>query len=138
MGGADLGEGGRKVERGVVEGGAGLADGDAHEVHLKLSVPPPHSGIGPQHATLRWSWWTISEEDHLQMHAFTRPSHQLGLKFRDTLLRDLHQTSLYRRLILINKERGAHIMKVGKAIHSRLMSNHWEGTTLLELIYGQL
>ncbi len=32
-GGADLGEGGRNFGHGVVEGGAGMADGDANEVH---------------------------------------------------------------------------------------------------------
>ncbi len=31
-GGAGLGEGGRNVGRGVIEGGAGVADGDTHDV----------------------------------------------------------------------------------------------------------
>jgi hypothetical protein len=72
------------------------------------------------------------------MYAFTRPSHQLRLKIRDMLLRGLHQTILYRRLILTNKERGAHTNKVGKAIYSRLLSIHWEGTTLLKFVCGRL
>ena len=41
------------------------------------------------------------------MHAFTRPSSQLRLKVRDALLRSLHHSSLYRRLIVAIKEKGA-------------------------------
>jgi hypothetical protein len=69
------------------------------------------------------------------MHAFTWPSHQLRLKVRDTVLRCFHQTSLYRRFILTNKDGGAQTIKAGKAIHTRLMSNHWEGTTLLKFVH---
>ncbi len=36
---ADLGEGGRNVGRGVVEGVADVADGDAHEVHVAPLSP---------------------------------------------------------------------------------------------------
>ena len=42
------------------------------------------------------------------------------------------------RLVLTIKEGGAHTLKVGKAIHSRLSSYHWEDTTLLKFVYGQL
>jgi hypothetical protein len=72
------------------------------------------------------------------MHACTRPSRQLRLNVRDAHLRSLHQSSLYMRLILANKERGAHTNKVDKAIYSRLLSSHWEGTTLLNFVYCQL
>jgi len=72
------------------------------------------------------------------MHAFARPSHQLRLKVINALLMSLHYTSLYRRLILTNKERGVHTNTVGKAIHIHLLSNHWEGTTLLKFVNGQL
>jgi hypothetical protein len=36
VGGADFGEAGRNVGRGVVKGGAGVADRDEHEVHPAL------------------------------------------------------------------------------------------------------
>ena len=95
-------------------------------------------GSGPLWGTLRQPRWTIPEADRLQMHAFTRPSDQLRLKVRDALLKSLYYTSFYRRSVLASKERGAHTNTVGKAIHSRLLSNHWEGTTLLKFVYGQL
>ncbi len=38
-------------------------------------TPTPALAIGPRHATLRPSRWTIQEADRLQMHAFARPSH---------------------------------------------------------------
>ena len=37
-----------------------------------------------------------------------------------------------------NKEKGARIHVIGRAIHRRLTSNQKEGTTLLKFIYGQL
>ena len=72
------------------------------------------------------------------MHAFTRPSTQLRHKVRHALLRSLHFTSLYIRLILQNIEVGTTTQSVEKAIHRRLTANAREGTTLLKLIYGQL
>ena len=53
-------------------------------------------------------------------------------------LTSVHNTSLYRRLIIANKEKGGCINIVGRAIHIRLTSNPKEGTTLLQFIYGQL
>ncbi len=41
------------------------------------------------------------------MHVFTRPFSKLRLKVRDALLSSLHHSSLYRRLIVVNKEKGA-------------------------------
>ena len=53
------------------------------------------------------------------------------------LQRSLYHTSLYRRLILVNKEKGARIQTTGPAIHKRLTTNQKEGDTLLKFIYGQ-
>ena len=72
------------------------------------------------------------------MHAFTRPSQQLRRKVRHALLGSLHYTSLYRRLALKNIEIDTNAHFVGKAIHRRLATNAWEGSTLLKFIYGQL
>jgi len=70
------------------------------------------------------------------MHAFTRPSSQPRLKVRDALLRSLHHySSLYRHLIIANKEKGARTKTVGKVLHEKL--TNWEGTPLLKFIYGQ-
>ncbi len=70
------------------------------------------------------------------MHAFTRPSSQFRLKFRDALLRSLHHSSLYRRLVNANKEKGARKKTVGQALHKKLTQSLWEGTSLLKFIYG--
>jgi len=73
------------------------------------------------------------------MHAFTRPSPQLRLKVRDALLRSLHHSSLYRRLMVANKEKGARIKTVGQALHKKLTHSPRErGATLHKFIYGQL
>jgi hypothetical protein len=72
------------------------------------------------------------------MHAFTRPSGQLRRKVSKALLRSLHYTSLYKRLILKNIEVGTTSHKVGQAIRRRLTTNHWEGTSLLKIVYGQI
>jgi hypothetical protein len=72
------------------------------------------------------------------MHAFTRPSQQLRLKVRHTLLRNLHHTSLYRGLIVTNRELGARLHTLGQSIHKRLNSVPKEGITLLKLTYRQL
>ncbi len=72
------------------------------------------------------------------MHAFARPSPQLRTKVREALLRSLHHSSLYRRLILANKEKGARTKTVGQAIHKKLTHSPREGTSLLKFLYGQL
>jgi hypothetical protein len=72
------------------------------------------------------------------MHAFTRPSQQLRLKVRQALLRSLHYSSLYRRLLVANQLKDARLQAVGRAIHKRLNSTPKEGTTLLKFIYGHL
>ena len=72
------------------------------------------------------------------MHAFTRPSLQLRLKVRDALLRSLHHSSLYRRLVVANREKGDRTNTVGHAIHTKLTRSPWEGTALLKFLYGQL
>ena len=72
------------------------------------------------------------------MHAFTRPSPQLRHKVRGSLLRSLHHSSLYRRLILTSKENGARTNTVGRAIHKKLTYHPWEGTSVLKFLYGQL
>jgi len=72
------------------------------------------------------------------MHEFTRPSPQLRTKVRAALLRSLHHSSLYRRLIVANKEKGARTKAVGQALHKKLTHSPWVGTTLLKFIYGQL
>ena len=102
------------------------------------TTPPPELSTGPRQATLRPPWWTIPEKDRLQMHAFTRPSHQLRQKVRAATLRSMHHTSLYRRLILHAKTNGAHTANTGKALHTRLRDNPAEGTNLLKFIHGQL
>ena len=72
------------------------------------------------------------------MHAFTRPSKQLRRRIRHALLRSLHYTSLYRRLILKNIEVGTNTQTVGRAVHRHLTTNHWEGTNFLKFVYGLL
>ena len=72
------------------------------------------------------------------MHAFTRPSTQLRLKVRDALLRIIHHSSLYRRLIVASKEKGSHTKTVGQALYKRLTHSPWKGTSLLKSVYGQL
>ena len=72
----------------------------------KLLVPDPALSIGTNRATLRRPWWTIPEADRLQVHAFTRPSQRLRLEVCDALLRTLHHSSLYMRLIVANKKKG--------------------------------
>jgi len=67
----------------------------------------------------------------LQMNAFTCPSQQLRRKVTHALLRSLHYTSIYRRLIK-KADVGTNTQSVGKAIHRRHAANAWEGTTLLK------
>ncbi len=104
----------------------------------KPPAPPPTLATGPRQATLRPPWWTIPEADRAQMHAFTRPSLQLRQKVRGATLRGLHHTSLYRRLILQAREKGARTKHTGAAILKRLKANHAEGITLLKFVWGQL
>ncbi len=72
------------------------------------------------------------------MHAFTRPSLQLKTKVRDALLRSLHHSSLYRRLIVAIEEKGARTKTMGQALHKKLTHSPWEGMALLKFLYGQL
>ncbi len=72
------------------------------------------------------------------MHAFTRPSPQLRTKVREALLRSLHHSSLYRRLIVANKEKVARTKTVGQALHKKLTHSPREGTSLVKFLYGQL
>jgi hypothetical protein len=104
----------------------------------KPPLPSPALSIGTNCATLHRPWWTIPEEDRLQMHAFTRPSPQLGTKVRDAFLRSLHHSSLYRRLIVASKENGVGTTTMGQALHKKLTHSPWEGTSLLKILYGQL
>jgi len=39
---------------------------------------------------------------------------------------------------LANKEKGAHTITVGQALHNKLTHSPWEGNPLLKFIYGQL
>ena len=101
--------------------------------------PDPTLSVGTNRATLRRSaWWAIPEVDRLQIHAFTRPAQQLRLKVREELHCSLRHSSLYRYLILANKEKGARSTIVGNALQTRLTCNPKEGTTLLKFIYGKL
>ena len=72
------------------------------------------------------------------MHAFTRPSSQLRLKVRDALLRSLHRSFLYKRLVIAIKEKGARTKTMGHALHKKFTQSPWEGTSLLKFIYGHL
>jgi hypothetical protein len=95
-------------------------------------------GVDTRAATLRQPWWAVPDRERLQMHAYTRPSHQLRNKVRQALMRSLHYTSLYRRLILKRVEMGTTTKYVWQAIHRRLTANAWEGSTLLKFLYDQL
>ena len=101
-------------------------------------TPPIQLATGPLSATLRQPWWTIPEKERLCMHAFTHPSKQLRQKVRAATLRSLHHTSVYRRLILNAKARGARTANVGTALHSRIRNSPTEGITILKFLYGQL
>ena len=100
-------------------------------------TPTPGFATWPRQATLCPPWWTIPEAYRLQMHAFTRPSHQLRQKARAATLRNLHHTSIYMRLILQAKEQGATTATTGTALHTRLRDNSKEGTYLLKFSHGQ-
>ncbi len=102
--------------------------------------PVPHVQLstGPLFATLRQPWWTIPEKERLCMHAFTHPSKQLRQQVRTATLKGLYHISLYRRLILTAKARGAHTANVGTALHSLIRNSPRDGIALLILIYGQL
>jgi len=81
-------------------------------------MPSPALSTVPRQATLRPPWWTISEADRLQMHAFAPPSHQLRQKIRAATLRSLHHTSLYMRLILQARTQGANTTITGITLHN--------------------
>jgi len=103
----------------------------------KPKTPPPAQATCPRQVTLRSPWWTIPKEERLQMQAFARRSQQLRHKVRATTLRSLHQASLYMRLILLAKEKGAYRAETGKALHIRLVENPAVGTYLLKFAYCQ-
>ena len=103
---------------------------------VKPPPPLPALSIGTNCATLRRPWWTIPETELLHMHAFMRPSSQLSLKVRDALLRSIPHSSLYRRLIIASKEKGARAKTVGQSLYTKLTHSPWEGTSLLKFIYG--
>ena len=63
------------------------------------------------------------------MHSSTLSSQQLRLKVRHALLRSLHHTLFYRRLIVANKIKGASLQIVGQAI-KKVNSNTKEGAIL--------
>jgi ribonuclease HI len=109
---------------------------------VMYTVTPIPLGISPTTrlipATNTRAWWTIPESERLQMHAFTRPSQQPRLKVRHVLLRILHYTSLYRRLLVANKLKGGRLQMINRAIHKKLNSTPMEGTSILKFIYGQL
>ena len=112
-----------------------------HWVTYSVKLPPPLPALstGTNCATLRRPWWTIPETERLHMYTCTRPSSHLRLKVRDALFRSLHHSSLYMRLIITNKEKGARTKTiVGEVLHKKLTHNPWEGTSLLKCIYGQL
>ena len=67
-----------------------------------------------------------------------RPSLQFRRKVRDALLRSIHHTSLYPRLIIANKDMGVCIHRVDWAIHKQLTSNSKEDITFLNFICGKL
>ena len=108
---------------------------------MYTATPPVLGVASPTHtipATNPRAWWSIPETERLRMYAFTRPSHQLRSKVRQALLNNLHYTSLYRRLLVANKLKGARLQTVGRAIHRKLTTNATEGTTLIKFLYGQL
>ncbi len=72
------------------------------------------------------------------MHAFTRPSHQPKRKVRAATLRNMHHTSIYKRLILQARKQGARIATNGTALHTQIQEKLKEDTNLLQLFYGQL
>ena len=101
-------------------------------------TPTPVLATWSRQATLHPPWWTIPEVDRLQMHAFTRPSYQLRQKVRAATLRSIHQTSLYKRLILQARTHGTHTATTRATLHTRLRKNPKEGTNILNFIYEQL
>jgi hypothetical protein len=97
---------------------------NAFAPHVQLSM-------GPRSATLRQPWWTIPEEERLCMHAFTHSFKHLRQKVRTATLKSLYHTSLYRRLIIKAKARGARTVNVGTALHSRIRNSPREGIAIL-------
>ena len=71
-------------------------------------------------------------------YSCARHNQQLGLKYSDVLLRSMYYSSLYMRLILANKEKGARTKTVGQALHKRRPHNPKDGTILRKFIYGRL
>ena len=72
------------------------------------------------------------------MHACTRPSPQLRTQVRDALLRSLHHSSFYRRLIVTSKEKGACTKTTGHALHKKVTHSPREGISLLNFLHGHI
>ena len=49
----------------------------------------------------------------------------------------MHETSIYKRLMLQAKTQGANTATTGASLHTRLQENSEEGTNFLKLIHGQ-
>jgi len=99
----------------------------AHWVMYSVKLPPPIPAMSTvtNCVSLRRPWWTIPEMERMQMHAFTRMFSQLKLKVRDALLRIIHYSSLCRRLVIANKEKGSRTKTVGQTIHKKLTHSPW-------------
>jgi len=48
----------------------------------------------------------------------------------------MHHTSLYRRLVILARDKGARISATGTALYKRLRENPADGTSLLKFAYG--
>ena len=99
---------------------------------------PTHLGSDTRMATLRQLWWSIPEGGGASANARFHAPLITTTTQSQTLLHNLNYISLYRRLILKNREVGTNTHYVEKSIHCRLAASAWEGSTLLKLIYGQL
>ena len=99
----------------------------------KPPAPNPTLSTGTHRATFRQLLWTIPEADHLQMHALTRLSQQVRLKAREALLCSLHNSSLYMRLVIANKEKEARAKVAEHAMHERLIDFPKEGINIPQM-----
>ena len=69
---------------------------------------------------------------------FHAPLTTIEIKVRAATLRSMHHTSIYRRLILQEKNQGATTATTGTALRFLLRENSKDGTNLLKFIHGQL
>jgi hypothetical protein len=102
------------------------------------TTPPIPLATCPHSATLRPPWWTIPEDERRCMHAFTKTFDQMRLKVRNSTLRSLHHTFLYKRLILKAKNQGARTKTVGTALCSYIRKSPKDGIAILAFLDGQL